>query len=52
MGVPTYMYKSVKGEIVSELFDSEDIPKGWHDSPENAQPKKRVKDDNNATDSK
>lgn len=34
MGVPTVMYKLNEGKVESEIFDSEDIPKGWVDSPE------------------
>lgn len=52
----TYLYKVVKGAIVSELFDSENLPKDWYDSPEAAEkaakPKKKVvkNDDSTGTD--
>lgn len=33
-GHPVYMYRSGKeGEVESEIFDSNNIPKGWVDSP-------------------
>ena len=28
-----YLYKKVKGEVVSELFEGEDKPAGWVDDP-------------------
>ena len=34
MGHQTYMYrKNEAGEVESQVFDSDDIPKGWSDSP-------------------
>lgn len=33
MGVPTWMYRLNDGEVESQLFDSDEIPKGWQDSP-------------------
>lgn len=35
MGNPTYMYRRDKktGAVVSEVFDSGSIPKGWVDTP-------------------
>lgn len=49
----TYLYKVVKGAIVSELFDSENLPKGWYDSPEAAEkaakPKKKVVKNDDST---
>ena len=52
MGFPTMMYKLDKGEIVSEIFDSEDIPKGWVDGPAKCKPKKekKVNGDSDTTD--
>lgn len=40
MGEPTMMYKSKGGEIISEVFDSDDIPKGWVDDPAKCRPRK------------
>ena len=35
MGVPTWMYRRDRksGEIVSQIFDNEELPKGWVDTP-------------------
>lgn len=51
----TYLYKVVDGEVKADLFDSADLPKDWHDSPEAAKKsvkpkktKKVVKDDDSA----
>lgn len=53
MGVPTFMYKSVKGDVIAEVFDSDEIPRGWYESPELAESKKRKpKDDNSSNDNK
>jgi len=42
MGVPTYMYrKNAKGEVEAQVFDSDNIPKGWVDSPEKVEKPKR-----------
>lgn len=42
MGVPTYMYRLKDGKIEAEVFDSDEIPEGWVDTPETIEePKKR-----------
>lgn len=48
MGVPTMMYQSKDGEVVFEIFDSDEIPKGWVDDPSKCRPRKskEVKDAN------
>lgn len=38
MGVPTYMFKLENGELKSEVFDSEQLPEGWVDSPAKCAP--------------
>jgi len=49
---PWCMYKFVDGKVVSKLFDPDQIPMGWYDSPkaaklggvlEQAEPKQRRK---------
>lgn len=36
MGVPTYMYRRKDGEVEARVFDSDEIPAGWADSPAKA----------------
>lgn len=33
MGNPCFMYKVIKGEVEAKLFDDQEIPGGWYDSP-------------------
>lgn len=33
MGNPTWMYKRRYGKVESKVFDSDEIPDGWVDSP-------------------
>lgn len=34
MGVPTWMYRNTEAGLESAIFDSDDLPKGWRDSPD------------------
>ena len=40
---PWCMYKLHKGEVISQLFNPDKIPKGWYDSPRKAKAKKQSK---------
>lgn len=44
MGNPTFMYRVKDGELESQVFDADKIPRGWFDSPQKAQekPKRKV----------
>ena len=33
MGVPTWMYRTTAAGLESAIFDSGDLPQGWHDAP-------------------
>jgi len=42
--MPKWMYQKVKGEIVSKLFQDDDvIPKDWKESPGEAEKKPKKK---------
>jgi hypothetical protein len=36
MGVPTWMYRTTGAGLESAIFDSDDLPQGWHDAPPTA----------------
>lgn len=36
MGVPTWMYRNTGAGLESAIFDSDDLPQGWHDAPPTA----------------
>lgn len=33
MGVPTWMFRDTEDGVESAIFDSDDLPKGWRDTP-------------------
>lgn len=33
MGVPTWMYRDTAKGLESAIFDSDELPKGWRDTP-------------------
>lgn len=48
MGVPTWMYRDTKDGVESAIFDSDDPPKGWRDTPDRGKPAADEQDDGKA----
>ena len=45
MGNPTFLYRAGKnGEVESKIFDSDDLPDGWVDSPAAIKQKPRARE--------